>query len=110
MVMFIFLFSGEWRKHVFPIAMLIGYLLALVLSVFAQSGRFHLPAIPLELMFAAYGISILYKDKMYRRWFNYALAMNVDLKLLQHGLSVTGSGNNISKIEYNYFKQKRREE
>ena len=75
MVMLIFVFSGEWRKHVFPIAMLIGYLLALVFSVFAQSGRFHMPAIPLELMFAAYGISILYKDKMYRRWFNYALAI-----------------------------------
>ncbi|MBR2486283.1 MAG: hypothetical protein IKB46_00635 [Paludibacteraceae bacterium] len=77
LVMFIFLFSGEWRKHVFPIAMLIGYLLALVFSVFAQSGRFHLPAIPLELMFAAYGISILYKDKTYKRWFNYALAIEV---------------------------------
>ncbi len=77
LVMFIFLFSGEWRKHVFPIAILIGYLLALVFSVFAQSGRFHLPAIPLELMFAAYGISILYKDKTYKRWFNYALAIEV---------------------------------
>ena len=77
MVMLIFVFSGEWRKHVFPIAMLIGYLLALVFSVFAQSGRFHMPAIPLELMFAAYGISILYKDKMYRRWFNYALAIEI---------------------------------
>ena len=75
MMMFIFLFSGEWRKHVFPISMLVGYLVALVFSVFAQSGRFHMPAIPLELMFAAYGISILYKDKMYKRWFNYALAI-----------------------------------
>lgn len=75
MVMLFFVLSGEWRKHVFPIAMLLGYLIALVLSVFAQSGRFHLPAIPLELMFAAYGISILYKDKTYRRWFNYALAV-----------------------------------
>lgn len=75
MVMLIFVFSGEWRKHVFPIAMLLGYLIALVLSVFAQSGRFHMPAIPLELMFAAYGISILYKDKTYKRWFNNALAI-----------------------------------
>lgn len=75
MVLLIFVFSGEWRKHVFPLAMLLGYLIALVLSVFAQSGRFHMPAIPLELMFAAYGISILYKDKTYKRWFNYALAV-----------------------------------
>ena len=45
-VMFMLLFSGKWRKHVFPIAMLCGYLLALVFSNFAQSGRFHMPIIP----------------------------------------------------------------
>jgi hypothetical protein len=73
MVMFSFLLTGEWRKHTFIIAMLIGYLFALVFSNFAQSGRFHMPIIPLELMFAAYGISILYKEKIYKRWFNYAL-------------------------------------
>lgn len=92
MVMFIFLFSGEWRKHVFPIAMLIGYLLALVLSVFAQSGRFHLPAIPLELMFAAYGISILYKDKTYKRWFNYALAIEVVVCIAWAWFKLAGRG------------------
>lgn len=77
MIIFMFFFSGDWRKHVFPLAMLVGYLVALVLSVFAQSGRFHLPAIPLELMFASYGISIMYKNKIYRRWFNYALAIEI---------------------------------
>lgn len=92
LVMFIFLFSGEWRKHVFPIAMLIGYLLALVFSVFAQSGRFHLPAIPLELMFAAYGISILYKDKTYKRWFNYALAIEVVVCIAWAWFKLAGRG------------------
>lgn len=92
MVMFIFLFSGEWRKHVFPIAMLIGYLLALVFSVFAQSGRYHLPAIPLELMFAAYGIHIMYKNQMYKRWFNYALAIEIIICLAWAWFKLAGRG------------------
>jgi hypothetical protein len=75
MVMFSFLLTGEWRKHTFIIAMLIAYLLALVFSNFAQSGRFHMPIIPLELMYAAYGISALYKTKVMKRWFNYALVL-----------------------------------
>ena len=33
------------------------YIGSLVLSEFAQSERFHLPALPIELIFAAYGIS-----------------------------------------------------
>ena len=70
---FFLLFSGEWRKHVFPIALLVGYLAALVLSVFAQSGRFHMPIIPLEMMFAAYGFSLMKKKQL--KWFNYALVL-----------------------------------
>lgn len=68
-VMFMFLFNGEWRRHVFPIAYLCGYLVALVFSEFAHSGRFHMPAIPLELMFAAYGISLLPNNPKWGRWF-----------------------------------------
>lgn len=71
-VMFFLLFSGEWRKHVFPIALLIGYLASLVVSVFAQSGRFHMPIIPLEMMFAAYGLSLV-TEKRRLNWFNYVL-------------------------------------
>lgn len=92
MVMLIFLYSGEWRKHVFVIAMLCGYLVALVFSVFAQSGRFHMPAIPLELMFAAYGIHIMYKNKMYRRWFNYALALEIVICLAWAWFKLAGRG------------------
>lgn len=77
LVMFLFLITGDWRKHVFILSLLIGYLLSLVLSVFAQSGRFHMPILPLELMFAAYGIHVLYKNKTYQRWFNYALVLEV---------------------------------
>ncbi len=91
-VMFVFLFTGEWRKHVFPIAMLCGYLLALVFSTFAQSGRFHMPAIPLELMFAAYGISIMYKNPRYKRWFNYALAFEIVICIAWSWFKLAGRG------------------
>ena len=66
--LFLLLFRKEWRKHVLPLAVMGGYLVVLVFSNFAQSERFHFPALPFELMFAAYGISQL-KAK-HRTWFN----------------------------------------
>ena len=65
--LFSLLFSGEWRKHVLPLAVMGGYLVVLVFSNFAHSERFHFPALGLELMFAAYGVSLV-KSK-HRRWF-----------------------------------------
>ena len=53
----ILLFSGDWRKHVLPLAILCGYLVVLVFSNFAHSERFHQPILPLHMMMAAYGIS-----------------------------------------------------
>lgn len=91
-VLLSFLYTGEWRKHTFIVAILVGYLVALVLSNFAQSGRFHMPIIPLELMFAAYGISIMYKNKMYRRWFNYALALEIVVCLAWAWFKLAGRG------------------
>ena len=55
--LFLLLFSGDWRKYVLPLAILCGYLVVLVFSSFAHSERFHLPILPLTLMFAGYGIS-----------------------------------------------------
>ena len=57
--MFMLLLTGLWRRHVFLIAILVGYLIILVMSVYAQSGRFHVPALPLEIMFAAYCIQLI---------------------------------------------------
>ena len=56
LVLFMLLFSGRWREHLVPLSYLLGYIVVLALSVFAQSERFHQPAMPMELMFAAYGI------------------------------------------------------
>lgn len=65
--MFFLLLKGEWRKHVLPIALMLGYLVVLVFSNFAQSERFHFPILAFELMFAAYGISLM-KNK-HKRWY-----------------------------------------
>lgn len=65
--MFSLLLSGEWRKHVLPIALTLGYLVVLVFSNFAHSERFHFPVMALELLFAAYGVSLM-RNK-HKRWY-----------------------------------------
>lgn len=65
------LISGKWREHLLPLSFLLGYLVVLAVSAFAQSERFHQPAMPFEFMFAAYGLSIAVTKKKYKRWFTY---------------------------------------
>lgn len=67
------LFSGKWRDSVLPIAFTVGYLIVLIFSQYAQSERFHIPSLPFELMFAAYGISILKRE--HKHWFTIWLAI-----------------------------------
>ena len=65
------LVSGDWRKYVLPLSVLCGYLVVLVFSSFAQSERFHLPILPLTLMFAALGVSLIKENPWIKRYFNY---------------------------------------
>lgn len=69
--MVMLLVSGKWREHLLPLSFLLGYLVVLTMSTFAQSERFHQPAMPFEFMFAAYGLSIAVTQKKYKRWFTY---------------------------------------
>lgn len=69
--MVMLLISGKWRDHLMPLSFMVGYLVVLTMSAFAQSERFHQPAMPFEFMFAAYGISIAMTKKKYKRWFMY---------------------------------------
>jgi 4-amino-4-deoxy-L-arabinose transferase-like glycosyltransferase len=69
--LFTLLLSGNWRKHVLIIAVGCGYLVVIALSAFAQSERFHLPALPFSLILAALGISMLSNKQ--KKWFNYWL-------------------------------------
>ena len=68
------LMSGKWREHLLPLSFMLGYLVVLSMSTFAQSERFHQPAMPFEFMFAAYGLSIAVTKK-YKRWFTYWCAL-----------------------------------
>ena len=91
LVFFMLLFSGKWREHVFPIAFICGYLLALVFSNFAQSGRFHMPIMPLFMMFAAYGMSFL-NIKRFERWYNYVLVLEVIVCIAWAWFKLAGRG------------------
>lgn len=73
--MVMLLMSGKWRDHLMPLSFLLGYLVVLTMSTFAQSERFHQPVMPFEFMFAAYGLSIAVTKKKYKRWFTYWCAL-----------------------------------
>lgn len=89
--LFQLLFSGQWRQHVFPIAFMMGYLAALVLSEFAQSGRFHMPVMPFLMMFAAYGLTIV-TSKKHKQWFSYALMVEVVFCVAWSWFKLKGQG------------------
>lgn len=89
--MFQLLWSGAWRQHVFPIAYLIGYLAALALSEFAQSGRFHMPAMPFLMLFAAYGLTMVTSRK-HKQWFTYALIAEVGFCVFWSWFKLKGQG------------------
>lgn len=65
--MFMMLITGDWRKHTFILALYLGYQVVLIFSVFAHSLRFHIPVMPLEMIFAAYALSNL--RKKHRNWY-----------------------------------------
>lgn len=75
LTLFMMLFSGEWRRHVLALAFVCGYLFILVFSSFAQAGRFHLPVIPFELVFAAYGMVTVLQKKKYQRLYSMWLVL-----------------------------------
>lgn len=92
MVLLLLLFSGEWRKHVFILAYLCGYLVVLVFSGFAQSGRFHMPIWPMLMLFAAYGIQIAKGNARIRRGFGVVLMAEVLVCLLWNWFKLAGRG------------------
>lgn len=62
--------EGKWREYITIGSFTIGYLLIIAMSAFAQSERFHQPALPFLLVFAAFGISkVNNKQKKYFSWY-----------------------------------------
>lgn len=89
--MFQLLLSGQWRQHVFPVAYYVGYLAALALSIFAQSGRFHMPIFPFAMMFGAYGLTLVTSNK-HKQWFSYALMIEVVFCIAWSWFKLKGRG------------------
>ncbi|MBO5674059.1 MAG: glycosyltransferase family 39 protein [Paludibacteraceae bacterium] len=92
MVLLLLLLSGEWRKHVFILAYMCGYLVVLVFSGFAQSGRFHMPIWPMLMLFAAYGIQIAKGNVHLRHGFNIVLMAEVLVCLVWNWFKLKGRG------------------
>lgn len=91
-VMLMMLISGEWRRHVFILAYTLGYLLVLVMSTFAQSGRFHMPVMPMLMLFAAYGVQVAKNNKRIRKWFPLVLVLEVVICLGWNWFKLKGRG------------------
>ena len=87
-----FLITGEWRKHVFILGYTCVYLVVLVFSGFAQSGRFHMPIWPMLMILAAHGIQIAKTDQKMRKWFIYALYAEVFVSLAWNWFKLAGRG------------------
>lgn len=86
------LLSGKWREHLLPLSFVVGYLIVLVFSSFAQAERFHQPVMPFELMFAAYGLSIAMSQKRYKRWYMYWCALMFVAAIVWNWFKLAGRG------------------
>ena len=89
--LFILIPNNRWRNHVMIIAFLLGYLMALGLSSFAHSGRFHHPVIPIEMIFGAYGMSQIKSIKQARR-FDFFLAAELLAIVFWNWFKLKGRG------------------
>lgn len=90
--LFVLLFSSDWRKYVLPLALLCGYLVILVFSNFAQSERFHLPILPLSLMFAAYGISKMNEVWWIKKYYPFWCALMFVAAIAWNWFKLAGRG------------------
>lgn len=100
--MFMLLFNGNWRNHLLPLSFVLGYMVILAMSKYAQSERFHQPAMPFELMFAAYGIVQVIRGvpispgvgnkRQYRRWFNIWIGFMLVADITWNWFKLAGRG------------------
>ena len=90
--MLLMLISGEWRRHVFILAYTLGYLMVLVMSTFAQSGRFHMPIMPMLMLFAAYGVQMAKGNAKMRRGYTIVLVLEVVVCLAWNWFKLKGRG------------------
>lgn len=82
---------NKWRDHVLIIVFLIAYLVILVVSAFAHADRFHLPALALEILFMAYGVS-LSRIPQLQRWFKYWVTLMFIAVIVWNWFKLAGRG------------------
>lgn len=90
--LFLLLISGEWRSHVFILSYTVGYHIVLVMSQFAQSGRFHMPVYPMFLILAAYGIQISKNNPRIKKGFSIVMIVEVIACLAWNWFKLKGRG------------------
>jgi 4-amino-4-deoxy-L-arabinose transferase-like glycosyltransferase len=62
--------NQKWREYILLESFTVGYLIVIAFSSFAQAERFHQPALPFLLIFAAFGVSkVTNKTKKYFSWY-----------------------------------------
>ena len=70
--------NRKWRDYTLIGSFVIGYLAVIAMSSFAQAERFHQPALPFLLIFAAFGVSKVTNDeKKYFTWYMVFLFMAI---------------------------------
>lgn len=90
MAIFILIFNKNWKNHVFIGSFLILYLIILTLSAFAHAERFHLPCVPLEMIFAAVGVSLCNRKNAF--YFNYWMIIIFVANIVWAWLKLKGRG------------------
>jgi len=91
-ILFVLLLSGKWRNHVFILAYTCAYLVILVFSSFAQSGRFHMPIWPMLMLLAAYGIQYVRQNTRIRNMYIYVLIAEVFVCIAWNWFKLAGRG------------------
>lgn len=81
----------KWRDHVLIGVFLIAYLAILVFSAFAHSDRFHMPALAIEMLFVAYGVSLCRIPQL-QKWYKYWVALMFFAVIAWNWFKLAGRG------------------
>ena len=81
----------KWRDHVLIGVFLIAYLAILVFSAFAHADRFHMPALAIEMLFVAYGVSLCRIPQL-QKWYKYWVALMFFAVIFWNWFKLAGRG------------------
>jgi hypothetical protein len=88
--LFMLFYRKIWRKHLLILSFMSGYLAVIAMSGFAQSERFHIPALPFEVIISAYGLS-LFTNKQ-KTLFNYWIFGVIIAEIAWNYIKLKGRG------------------